>query len=194
MIICPLTLSIVFTGQNDRERRFLSDASNRSTWRLSDKTLLICRSSPTRQLMLTVSLTSTNVESASLLDKHALLRNREITVRLENFWGTGEIKTTRRTAQMVERRWRSRRLEVDKQLLWYWRDYLVRLWDEAKVMKLSALISECGTHQKALFRVGWRATASKGREEAAGTRFVPGAYGRLHTLLQQKTGRFESGS
>ena len=93
-----------------------------------------------------------NVGLASLLDKHAPLRQREITVRPENFWTTGEIEATRRTARMVERRWRSRRLEIDKQLLRYWRDRLVLLCDEAKVMQLSALISECGSDQKALFR------------------------------------------
>ena len=93
-----------------------------------------------------------NVGLASLLEKHAPLRQREITVRPENFWSTEEIETTRRTARMVERRWRNRRLEIDKQLLRYWRDRLVRLCDEAKATKLSALISECGSDQRALFR------------------------------------------
>ena len=35
-----------------------------------------------------------NVGLASLLDKHAPLRQREITVRPENFWSTGEIEAT----------------------------------------------------------------------------------------------------
>ena len=86
-----------------------------------------------------------NVGLTSLLDKHALLRQREITVHPKNFWSTEEIETNRKTARMVERRWRSRRLEIDKQLLQYWRNRLVRLCDEAKVMQLRALISECGS-------------------------------------------------
>jgi hypothetical protein len=39
-----------------------------------------------------------NVGLAGLIDKHAPLRQREITVRPENFWSTGEIEATRMTA------------------------------------------------------------------------------------------------
>jgi len=43
-----------------------------------------------------------NVGLASLLYKHAPLRQREITVRPENFWNTGEIETTRRSQHSTE--------------------------------------------------------------------------------------------
>jgi hypothetical protein len=120
-----------------------------------------------------------NVGLTSLLDKHAPLRQREITVHPKNFWSTEEIETTRKTARMVERRWRSRRLEIDKQLLRYWRDRLLRLCDEAKVMQLSALISECGSDQKALFR-------------AVGERLLVKAERKLseHDSLQELTDDF----
>ena len=58
----------------------------------------------------------------------------------------------RRNALITERRWQSRRLEIDKQLLRECRDYLTSLCDAAKVTQLSAVIAECGNDQRALFR------------------------------------------
>ncbi len=117
-----------------------------------------------------------NLGLTSLLYKHAPLRQREITVRPEKFWSTGKIEMIRRTAQKVER---SRWLEIDKQLLRYWRDRLLRLCDEAKVIKLSALISECGSDQNALFRtVGGRLLVKADRK-------LP-----VHDSLQELTNDF----
>ena len=84
----------------------------------------------------------------SLLDKYAPLGHSMITVRPENFWSTEEIEMAKRNARITERRWQSRRIEIDKQLLRECRNYLTSLCDAAKLTQLSA---ECCKDQRALF-------------------------------------------
>jgi hypothetical protein len=89
---------------------------------------------------------------ASLLDKHAPLKKSVITIQPENFWSSELVEEARRRARVVERRWISRRLEIDKQLLRDARDLLTLLFDEAKTKQLSRMILDCGADRRNPFR------------------------------------------
>ena len=61
------------------------------------------------------------------------------------------MEDARRRARAVKRRWISRGLEIDKQLLRDSRDLLTSLCDEAKTKQLSRMILDCGADQRELF-------------------------------------------
>jgi hypothetical protein len=89
----------------------------------------------------------------SCLDKHLPLRSKTIVVRPLNPWFNDEIWAARRSSRAAERRWRSRQLEIDKQILCRMRDRLSEAIKSAKTSYYSSCISECGKYQRALFKV-----------------------------------------
>lgn len=66
-----------------------------------------------------------NTGIAAVLGKHAPLLKKIVTIRPENPWITDDIRLARRYSRQLERRWRLRRLEIDKECLMASRDYLI---------------------------------------------------------------------
>ncbi|XP_046647795.1 uncharacterized protein LOC124337825 [Daphnia pulicaria] len=89
----------------------------------------------------------------SCLDKQLPPRSKTIVVRPLNPWFNDEIKAARRSSRAAERRWRSRQLEIDKQILCGMRDRLSEAIRTAKISYYSSRKSECGKDQRALFKV-----------------------------------------
>ena len=83
---------------------------------------------------------------SSVLDKHAPLIKRRITIRPENPWASSEIFEMRRRVRKQERRWRRTRLEIDKQLLQKYLCDLKQGISTAKANFLENKITECGEH------------------------------------------------
>ena len=75
-----------------------------------------------------------------------------VTIRSDNPWLTDEIRLARRRARKLERRWRLRGLEFDKEELMISRDDLRRLIKEAKESFLNSKIAEC-SGKKSLFKI-----------------------------------------
>ena len=55
-----------------------------------------------------------NSELSSVLDKHASLKSRMVTIRPAAPWFSEEIKLERRVRRRLERRWRRTRLPEDR--------------------------------------------------------------------------------
>ena len=93
-----------------------------------------------------------NTSIAHVLEKHAPLIKKIVTIRSDNPWLTDEIRLARRRARKLERRWRLRGLEFDKEELMISRDDLRRLIKEAKESFLNSKIAEC-SGKKSLFKI-----------------------------------------
>jgi hypothetical protein len=103
-------------------------------------------------------------DGASVLDKHAPVRTKSFPIRLAIPWFDDSVRLLHREARHAERTLRSRELRafysadwlgVDVLYVWYCncvRDYYSAL-KVGKKHYLSALIVECGSDQKKLFRL-----------------------------------------
>ena len=54
--------------------------------------------------------------SVNVLDKHAPLQQRTITVREPTPWGTADIRYEKRKRRKLEKRWKKSKLSVDYEL------------------------------------------------------------------------------
>jgi hypothetical protein len=93
-----------------------------------------------------------NTSIAHVFVKHAPLIKKIVTIRSDNPWLTNEIRLARSRARKLERRWRLRGLEFDKEELMISRDDLRRLIKEAKESFLNSKIAEC-SGKKSLFKI-----------------------------------------
>lgn len=89
----------------------------------------------------------------STLNKHAPLQTKVFVIRPSSPWLNEDIKVARRTRRMAERRWRKNPIVVHRQLLSSARNRLGDLMESAKSSHLKGLIAECGSDQRALFRL-----------------------------------------
>ena len=89
---------------------------------------------------------------SSILDKHAPLRTRIITLRPNAPWYSEEIRKQKSTCRKLERRWRRSKLESDYRHYANQRAVIRNIIFESKMGYYSNLISEAGKDNKALFR------------------------------------------
>ena len=68
----------------------------------------------------------------NILDNHAPLKRRSITIRPSNPWYTPEIDTAKKLRKQLERRWRKTNLEIDRQLFKSQRMVVVNMINDAK--------------------------------------------------------------
>ena len=91
-----------------------------------------------------------NIILRELLDEHAPQRTRYVTLRPHAPWFDNVIRKGKLTKRRLERKWRSTRLEVDRQI---YRDYCVGyclLLDQAKTLYHTN--KQNGLHSKSLFQ------------------------------------------
>jgi len=89
---------------------------------------------------------------ADILDKHAPLITRKVTVRADNPWDCAEIHSIRRNCRKLERIYRKRKLVVDGDIFVSCRDRLHRLITEKKQSYLSNKIAEA-TGKHSLYKI-----------------------------------------
>ena len=97
-------------------------------------------------------LTQYNTGLVCVLERHATLLKKLVTIRSDNPWETDEIRDARRFARKMERRWRSRGLVIDKECLLSSRDHLKQLISAEKVWFLNSKIADC-RGRKSLFKI-----------------------------------------
>ena len=102
-----------------------------------------------------------DVESAALqydstlrtiIDKHAPVKSKAITIRSEAVWYTEEIHEARRIRRKLERKWRKSGLEVDFQIYTSQRQAVTRLVHETKTDYYCADIQTNAKDSKLLFK------------------------------------------
>lgn len=94
-----------------------------------------------------------NLDSSSLLDRHAPLVKKKIAMRPSCPWYTSKISIARRECRRAERVWRRRRLEIDKQIMVSSRSSLSKLIFDAKTAYLRGMVEEGRLNRRSLFQV-----------------------------------------
>ena len=89
----------------------------------------------------------------SILDKHAPLRTKIITLRPNAPWYSEEIRKQKSNCRKLERRWRPSKLESDYRPYANQRTVIQNTIFKSKMDYYSNLISEAGNDNKALFRL-----------------------------------------
>ena len=104
-----------------------------------------------------------NTTLTSLLNDHAPIRKKVVTLRPANPWLTPEIQKEKVTRRRLERRWRRTRLTVDRELYTQQCAVVCKLIRGAKERYYSELIAELSSDPRELFRT--LETLLKGRTE-----------------------------
>lgn len=86
-----------------------------------------------------------------LLDRHAPLKSKSITLRPHAPWYTVELRVAKQTKRRLERKWKKSQLEVDRQIYAHQCKTYTRMLEQAKCDHYRSEISECNDRQ--LFRV-----------------------------------------
>ena len=88
-----------------------------------------------------------------LIDKYAPLKTKTITVRPTVPWYSEKIADLRKKRKLCEKRWRQNKLTVHWEVFKEARNTVNKAIDKAKSDHFSEKIEDCGSDQKALFRV-----------------------------------------
>jgi hypothetical protein len=94
-----------------------------------------------------------NDNISEVINKHAPLRTKTITVRPPVPWYNDDIQQEKLLRRKAESKWRKTGLEIHKQIYCHHRNrtnYLVKI---AKIESYNTKIADCGSDQKALFKV-----------------------------------------
>ena len=94
-----------------------------------------------------------NCTLTSLINKHAPLKSKTVTIRPATLWYTEKIKQLKSIQRRCEKRWRKYRLVVHREAYTDARKAVNAAIAEAKTAYFSDKIDECGNDQKALFKV-----------------------------------------
>jgi hypothetical protein len=86
-----------------------------------------------------------------ILDKHAPVKTREMTLRPHAPWYDKTLRTAKRKKRSLERKWMKSKLEIDKQIFHQSCSDYKKLLDNAKTSHHRSVISNCD--QKQLFKV-----------------------------------------
>ena len=99
-----------------------------------------------------------NSSLASILDKHASLKSRSITIQPSNPWYSPEIEEAKNLRKRLERKWRKTRLEVDRKLFKAQRQRVYTMINDAKASYYRDKISTCTDQNKLtiLFKQNWQ--------------------------------------
>lgn len=90
---------------------------------------------------------------SGIIDKHAPLKRKEIVIRPESPWYNDATLSAKRKRRQLERRWRLTKSHADRVLYKNQCDTVNDLVDSSKSAYYSERILDCGTDQKALFRI-----------------------------------------
>ncbi len=88
-----------------------------------------------------------------LLDEHAPQTTKDIPVKERRPWYTEQIKCKKKERRKLERRWLKSKLSVDEDILKMQRNKVNVLINKTRSEHYSEKIEDCGSDQKALFKV-----------------------------------------
>jgi hypothetical protein len=89
----------------------------------------------------------------SLIDKHAPVKTKIITVRPLTLWYSEEINEAKKLRRKFEKKWRETKLCVHHQMYLEQKANVSKMISDAKTNYFTNKVLECGKDQKALFRV-----------------------------------------
>ena len=101
--------------------------------------------------------------SVNVLDKHAPLQQRTITVREPTPWGTADIRYEKRKRRKLEKRWKKSKLSVDYELYKEQKNKVNTLLTKLKNESMAKIIQENAGDSRTLFKVVNNAV--KGKQE-----------------------------
>ena len=90
---------------------------------------------------------------SEVLDNHAPLIEKEITIRDPTPWKTEDIKEEKQKKRKLERRWRKTKTQIDRDLYTAQRNKYNQLLESFEINELSKKIDDCNGDIKKLFRV-----------------------------------------
>ena len=93
-----------------------------------------------------------NTTLVNLLDRHAPLKTKTVTVRPHLSWYSEEIREAKRERRRLERKWRSTRSAADFELFKKKKNRVTYLLKEAKSVFLTEFIDQNANNQGKLFR------------------------------------------
>ena len=99
----------------------------------------LCQDPPSEPVKLVDCYNST---LAGLLDRHALLKTKTVTVRPQVPWYSEEIREAKRVRRLAERKWRTTRSVADLVSFKRHKKHVTHLLKEAKSAFLTGFISE----------------------------------------------------
>ena len=94
-----------------------------------------------------------DTQITALLEKHAPLKSKTVTVRPYTPWFNEDVYSLKKQRRKAEHHWRKSGLEVHRQIYCNLRDKFNACVKEAKVAFFNEKVTACGSDQKALFRV-----------------------------------------
>lgn len=90
---------------------------------------------------------------SALLDKHAPVLTRTVTVKTKVPWLNGDIKEAKQKRRQLERKWRQTNLTIHRDLFKEQRQEVSRLISSAKSVYYTEKIDECASDYKGLYKV-----------------------------------------
>ncbi|XP_006823245.1 uncharacterized protein LOC100368499 [Saccoglossus kowalevskii] len=99
------------------------------------------------------AVTTYNSAVPCLLNKHAPIKKRIITIRPDTKWYTAELNQAKNHRRATERKWRETRLEIHHQIYKDTCRHVNKLIRETKCSYYTNLIKECANDQSKLFRI-----------------------------------------
>ena len=99
-----------------------------------------------------VLVDSYNTTLSQILEKHAPLKTRQVTIHADSPWINDTIKQLKRDKRKAERKWRATGLEIHKQIYCNYRNQLNKKISEAKVDFYQQRIDESSHSQATLFK------------------------------------------
>jgi hypothetical protein len=94
-----------------------------------------------------------NATLTALIDQHAPQKTRSVTLRPITPWYSEEIHQAKKIRRRREQTWRKTKLTIHRDLYCEQRNHVTSLIKKAKTEYFSAKCEECGTDQKALFKI-----------------------------------------
>ena len=105
-----------------------------------------------QERLLEESVTQYNDVLGDLLEKHAPLKTKWLTIRLAASWVNDDILSARKERRRMERRWRLSRLTVDREIFMDQRDIVKKMLYTANSEFYANQIKDQAGNPKALFR------------------------------------------
>ncbi len=94
-----------------------------------------------------------NQSLSEILDRNAPVMSMDVPVKDRRPWYSDEIRDQKRLSRKLERKWNKTKSAIDEQILHAQRNKVNILINETRSQHYSRVIQDCGSDQKALFKV-----------------------------------------
>ena len=110
----------------------------------------------------------------SLVDEHALLRTKTISLRPNSPWYTEELHEAKHLRRKLERKWQQTRLTVDHQIYRQQCAHVNKLLRQTRISHYSDKISACGRDPEGVYKIARHLMGGKGSATVSPQNSHPG--------------------